>query len=113
MPDELSPEDERLAARANIAKAKTAAMKKGLAKHKNLLSAKKDFVSRNLQSPMELLDQVPAGPRYVWQDSRSCREGSYRQMVCTKEPIPLWLGCSFLMCYMVYTNYQGKVPSAT
>lgn len=41
MPEQLSDEQEKIAARVSVAKVKTSGMKKGLAKQKNMLSAKK------------------------------------------------------------------------
>lgn len=55
MPDDTMPEEQALAAKANIAKVKTTGMKKGLARDKNLISAKKrDFIAQNMQPPEEL-----------------------------------------------------------
>ena len=48
-------EDERLSAKANVASVKTSFLKKGLARQKNLLAAKKEeVVSRSIQPPEDL-----------------------------------------------------------
>ena len=53
--DELTEEDERLSAKANVASVKTSFLKKGLERQKNLLaSKKKEAVSKNLQPSEEL-----------------------------------------------------------
>ena len=54
MPDEPNKKNEKLAARVNIASIKTFAMKKGLDKEKNLMAARKDYVSSSLTPPTEL-----------------------------------------------------------
>ncbi len=55
MPDDPSPGEQAMVAKVSIATVKTGAMKKGLAKEKNLLCAKKrDFISKNLGPPEEL-----------------------------------------------------------
>ena len=51
MPDELTEEDERLSAKANVVSVKTSFLKKGLARQKNLLAAKKEVVNQNMQPP--------------------------------------------------------------
>ena len=49
--DELTEEDERLSAKANVASVKTSFLKKGLERQKNLLASKKEeAVSKNLQT---------------------------------------------------------------
>ena len=56
MPEELTEDDERLSAKANVASVKTSFLKKGLARQKNLLAArKKEAVGKNLQPPEELI----------------------------------------------------------
>jgi hypothetical protein len=55
IPDEPNQEQQALVSKAQIAKTKTASLKKGLAKQKTLLSAKKkDLIARQLQLPEEL-----------------------------------------------------------
>ena len=55
MPDEPTEEDQSLASKVQICRVKINSLKKGLAKHKNLLSAKKkDLLSRQLQPPEDL-----------------------------------------------------------
>jgi len=55
MPDDPSEEELILIAKANVAKVKTQGMKKGLAKKKNMLSArKKDLLSKQVTPPAEL-----------------------------------------------------------
>lgn len=55
MPDEPNEEDQGRASRAGIAKVKTAALKRGLAKEKNQLCAqKKEYVSMHQTAPEEL-----------------------------------------------------------
>ena len=55
MSDELTEEDERLSAKANVASVKTSFLKKDLERQKNLLAAKKEeAVSKNLQPSEEL-----------------------------------------------------------
>ena len=56
MPEEPSPEEQSLVAKTNIAQVKTLAMKKGLARQKNLISArKKDVIAKQIQPPKELM----------------------------------------------------------
>ena len=65
VPDEPSPEDQTLANKATIAKTKTCAMKKGLAKRKNLMAAKKkDFIAREIEPPRRLLVFLQADSTY-------------------------------------------------
>lgn len=56
MPDEPNPEEQALVSKAQISKVKTGTLKNGLAKQKNLISAKKkDLISRQLHPPEEFL----------------------------------------------------------
>ena len=55
MPDEPSSEEQALVSKANIAKVKTGAMKKGLAREKNqILAKKKDLLAKQMTPPEEL-----------------------------------------------------------
>jgi hypothetical protein len=55
IPDETTDKEQALASKANIATIKTKAMKKGFAKRKNLIAArKKDYIANQLQPPEEL-----------------------------------------------------------
>ena len=55
MPDEPSAEEQTLVSKANVAKVKTGAMKKGLAREKNLISAKKkDILSKEIRPSEDL-----------------------------------------------------------
>ena len=49
MPDDLSEEQERLSARVNVASVKSVLRKEGLAHQENLLAAKKEVVSKQMQ----------------------------------------------------------------
>ena len=66
MLDEPTLEEQSLATTCTIAKNKTAALKKGLAKQKNLLAArKKDLVARQLEPPEELIILTPPLTRSI------------------------------------------------
>lgn len=55
MPDDTTDEEQALASKANIASVKTKTKKKGLAKEKSCISAKKkDVLSKLMQPPEEL-----------------------------------------------------------
>lgn len=61
MPDDLSEEDRRMSSKIHVVKEKTIAMKKGLTKMKNNISArKKEYVSQHLQPPDELISFLQA-----------------------------------------------------
>lgn len=67
MPEELSEEDRQLSAQLHVVKA---SMKKGLAKKKNMLVAKKkEYVAQNLQPPEKLINLYPLWAVLVWQMS--------------------------------------------
>ncbi len=56
MPDVLTTEQEKISTRANVCQVRTDGLKKGLRKQVQILSAKKkDYVSKNLTAPHELL----------------------------------------------------------
>ena len=61
LPEELSEDQQKLVSRTTVVKIKTSSMKKGLAKQKNMLSArKKEHVSRNIQPPEDLTNFLQA-----------------------------------------------------
>ena len=75
MPDEPTKEDESLASKAQICRVKTNSLKKGLARHKNLLSAKKkDLLSRQLQPPEDLTMFLQSDETFE-EDTEDCPQG--------------------------------------
>jgi hypothetical protein len=116
MPDDPSVEEQALASRANIAAVKTKAMKKGFAKQKNLVAAKKkDFISTRLQPPEELTRFLQSDStfevvlRAFQEDKQSLlvRRYDINLSACTML-IFTYVTCRFLMCYLVYTNFQRQ-----
>ncbi len=61
MPTDLSQEEEKLVGRAHVSKTKTDGLKKGLRNQQLLLSAqKKEYVSKHLTAPDELISFLQA-----------------------------------------------------
>ena len=124
MPDEPTKEDESLASKAQICRVKTNSLKKGLARHKNLLSAKKkDLLSRQLQPPEDLTMFLQSDETFeeilkiANRDPKDIVVRSMRLHVHVfYSQCPFYdFTCRFLMCYLVYTNFQrqGAVANMT
>ena len=61
MPDDLSQTEEKLVGKAHVSHTKTDGLKKGLRKQQLLLSAKKkEYVSKNLTPPNQLITFLQA-----------------------------------------------------
>lgn len=65
MPEELSDADEKLVAKANVAKVKTESILRSLCKAKHVLGArKKDYTSQNMGTPKELTQFLHSNETY-------------------------------------------------
>lgn len=122
MPDDPSSDDQSLASKANIAKVKTTAMKKGLAKQKNIISAKKkDFISHNMQPPEELTIFLQSDSTFeeilkaAETDKHALLVRRYVYVFQHQRYHSIPITYRFLMCYLVYTNFQrqGAVANMT
>ena len=123
MSDDLTPEQERLSARASVAQVKTSLLKKGLARQKNLLAAKKkDIVGKHLQPPEELTvflqDQATIDKvlQAADEDKQAILVRRYVKCLCNSRLVmTIFFTSRFLMCYLVYTNFQreGSVMNMT
>ncbi len=61
MPDDPSQDEEKIISRAHVCQIKTKGLNKGLRKQQHLLSAKKkEYVSKNLTAPDELISFLRA-----------------------------------------------------
>ena len=60
MPNDLSKEDEILIGKVHVSQTKTNGLKKGLRKQQLVLSAKKEYVSKHLTVPDDLINFLQA-----------------------------------------------------
>ena len=63
--DDLTPEEQALVSRADVAQSETKGMKRGLAKEKNVAAARrKGELSRHMQPPQELTEFLQSGDTF-------------------------------------------------
>ncbi len=99
MPDDLSQTKEKLVGKAHVSKTKTDGLKKGPRKQQLLLSAKKkEYVSKHLTAPNELISFLQAD-----ETLEKVLEGGDSTMLRLIICIYIQLQPRFLMCYLVYT----------